>query len=367
MKILHLSSELSWRGGEQQIAYLVSQTRFMGIDSQIVCRKNSQIAKWCKSANIPSIEINFNNAYNIFDALRVKVHFKNNNFDLLHLHSSKSHTLGVIANIIGLRAPIVLTRRVDVAIKSNWFSQYKYNYHRIKKIVCVSKEVLRVTKPRIKDERKLINIYSGVDIPSFNDIRSYDIYEQFQIPIGKKLVGNTSALTIQKDYPTFINTAEVLIRQENNFHFLIFGDGILKKEITNWINNKGLASHFTMTGFREDMADLLPQLDYFLFTSKTEGLGTSILDAFTAGVPVVATNAGGIPEIVIHRKTGLLSSIGDAVSLANNIMELENETTLKKEIIEHAKLFVKGFSKDKCAQNYINLYRAILNEQTGKA
>ena len=76
-----------------------------------------------------------------------------------------------------------------------------------------------------------------------------------------------------------------------------------------------------MTGFRKDIPKILPELDIFLFSSKTEGLGTSLLDAFACQVPVVATNAGGVPELIIHEKTGLLSPTKDPQSLAKNVSQ----------------------------------------------
>ncbi|MEQ8240889.1 MAG: glycosyltransferase family 4 protein [Cyclobacteriaceae bacterium] len=359
LKILHLSSALSWRGGEQQIAYLIKETRLAGVDSHLICKKKSLIADWCLNENIPFYEINFRNAYDLFDAIRIKQYFEKNKFDILHLHTSKSHTIGVIASILGLNAPIILTRRVDIPVKRNWFSRYKYNFSSIKKIVCISNEVKRIISPSITDHQKLTVIYSGIDIDRPMEF-STDLNLLYQIPEDKIVVGNTSALEEQKDYPTFIDTAEILIRQNNAFHFVIFGSGSLKDEIENTIKSKKLEAFFTLPGFKQEVQHMLPQFDYFLITSKKEGLGTSILDAFAAGVPVIATNAGGIPEIVIDRATGLLAKIGDSMSLAQNILELHGNIELKTSIIHRAKDFVLNFSKEKCAEQYISLYRSNL-------
>jgi len=91
---------------------------------------------------------------------------------------------------------------------------------------------------------------------------------------------------------------------------------------------------------------LLPEFDLFLFTSKTEGLGSSILDAYACEVPVVTTNAGGIPEIVKHNVTGLLASPGDAQALAAECLRVISDKELRNLLVKNASELVLGFSKE---------------------
>ena len=81
-----------------------------------------------------------------------------------------------------------------------------------------------------------------------------------------------------------------------------------------------------LTGFRTDIFEVFPELDILLFTSKEEGLGTTVLDAFACEVPVVATAGGGIPEMVIHQKTGWLAAIGYAEQLAEGVEQILDYT-----------------------------------------
>src|SRR5690606_28856874 len=126
-----------------------------------------------------------------------------------------------------------------------------------------------------------------------------------------KVVINTSALAEHKDFPTFIKTAKALTSKYSDLYFVIYGDGPLKEEIKNLIEAEKLEKKVILAGFQKNLETVIGSADLFLITSKDEGLGTSILDAFSAKLPVVATRAGGIPEIVIHEKTGSTSSIGD--------------------------------------------------------
>lgn len=98
-------------------------------------------------------------------------------------------------------------------------------------------------------------------------------------------------------------------------------------------------------------------------TSNEEGLGTSVLDAFLAGPAVVATAAGGIPEMVIHERTGLLAPVGDATALAIQIERLIKNGELKKQVVSGAAEKVKHFSKEATASKTFAIYQEVLATQ----
>ena len=108
---------------------------------------------------------------------------------------------------------------------------------------------------------------------------------------------------------------------------------------------------------------ILPELDVFLITSKTEGLGTSILDAFISEVPVVATEAGGIPELVKDEETGLLAAVGDYKKLAEQVLRIVTDKKLAGLIRINAKKKAAQFSKREMAEKTLEVYREILVSQ----
>ena len=97
-------------------------------------------------------------------------------------------------------------------------------------------------------------------------------------------------------------------------------------------------------------------------TSETEGLGSTLLDAFACRVPVVATAAGGIPEIIHHKKTGLLAPVADAQTLARNVQELIQDTALRERIVNQAYASLSKFSKENMALKTLEIYRQVLGE-----
>ncbi len=364
IKVLHLSSESTWRGGEQQIIYLVEETRKLGIDAIVGCKAGSEVENYCKENDLPFYSLAFKSAYDFSTAREINKIVEIEGIHLVQTHTSKSHTMSVIAGLIGLDVPQIMTRRVDFPVKDNWFSRFKYNYSKIARIICISETIRRITEPDIRDKSKLVTIHSGVDRDRFLPYRNSQwLREHYDIGPDTVIVGNTSAISDQKDYPTFVATAKAILRERNDVHFFIVGDGPDKERIVDLIEQEKLHEKITLTGFKKNIKEILPSLDIFLFTSQTEGLGTSVLDAMAAGVPIVATAAGGVSEMVRHEENGLLVSVKDVNALAENVMRLMNDPSLRNKLTNGALETVAHFSKQKTASLTVDLYKEILKEK----
>ncbi|MBI1305205.1 MAG: glycosyltransferase [Bacteroidetes bacterium] len=284
--------------------------------------------------------------------------------DILHAHDAHAHTTCVLAaDFFGNKPPIVLSRRVDFAVGSSWFSRYKYNHPKICSIVCVSDAINRIVRDGIKNagERNVVTVHSGTDSSRFQHLRSGRLRNELGIPEHTILVGNASALADHKDYPTFLHVA-ARFKEKQQFHFVIIGTGSLEEELKKLATELGLTQSLTFTGYRNDLPEILPDLDIFLFTSKTEGLGTTVLDAIASGIPVVATSAGGVPEMIINEETGLLCDVGDVDSLAQNLIRLSSDEDLKSRLIKGAKDILPDFSVESMVNGNLEVYRNCLEK-----
>ena len=360
MRVLHLSSEKSWRGGERQIAFLIEEHKKMGIDTHIICKRNSSFSRFCKNKNWQFQEASFSGVFDLSTPLIIKNYCKRKKIDLIHLHTSKSHTAGVLSALFGNATNMVLTRRVVFEPKNSSLTKWKYNHSQIKKVVCISKCVREVMSKYLSDQSKCLIVYSAIDTSQSIDKGAFDIRKQYNIKEGTKLIGTVGALSKEKDHKTFINTASILYSKFGpKVKFLVIGDGVEMKNLKDYAEQKGLSSAIIFTGFLNNVLGALSELDYFLFTSKSEGLGTSILDAMLCRVPVVSTNAGAISEIVIHGETGLLSPITDSKSLATNIESLITDGEQRSSLIENAYRKVKHFDKQKMASQIKEVYEQL--------
>ena len=360
MNVLHLNSEKGWRGGEQQLAYLVEETQHRGVTNWVVCRRRSAMEAYCQTHQIDHISFKLTGGISIGEALRLKRVCRQHHIDLIHAHGSKTHTLAVLSAVFGNRIPIVISRRVAFPIRQNFFTRWKYNHSSVKKIICISETVKQVVARSIDHLERLTVVYSGINTRRFTHSSDYlrDTYPEVS---DRLVIGTVAALSDSKDLYTFLNTAAILCESRADCHFFIVGEGPEREGLERYTVQKKLPQRVTMTGFVDNVDEILPGFDLYLTTPKVEGLGTSVLDAFACHVPVVATRAGGIPEMVLHEKTGLLADVGDAATLAHHLERVASDSTLRNQLIEAAyQHLLDHFTKEKMAQGTLETYRSLM-------
>ncbi len=363
MKILHLSSAQSWRGGEQQIAYLLLGLRTSSVENVVFCPSHSALQAWCSREGIPVVDYHKVNLSPRVVVLLIRT-VETLQPDIIHIHDAHSHTFAVMAATAGhWSIPFVLHRRVDFPIKRNVFSRWKYNHSSIRAILCVSDAIRDIVLQDIRRKEIVHTVYSGVDLDNFG--KSYPeesgLRIVYQVPEGKFIVANIAALAPHKDYKTFVDTVRVLKEKGFNASYFAIGeDGGELENVRRYAAQSGVETDITFTGFRKDIAALAQDIDVLLVTSKEEGLCTSILDAFAGGIPVVATRAGGIPEIVRHEETGLTAPVQDPQLLATHVMRMLNDSGSRNRLVEKAKEFVKEFSFQNMAEKVRGHYVATL-------
>lgn len=366
MRVLHISSPKSWRGGEQQLMYLVEELKLLGVHQVVLCPFNSEVHKYCLKKHLNHHTYFKGFSANPMVAFRVKHVCSKEHIDLIHVHDSHAHNFALLSHVLTNNdAPIVISRRVDFPIQGHALSVFKYNHPQIKRIICVSEAIRSVMDSYIEDKTKLCVVHSGIDISKFNHAQTNRLRTEFQIPAHKILIGNVAALAAHKDYPTFVKTARQLIDAGLNAKFFIIGEGPCRKEIENTIAQEAMDEHILLTGFRNDIVDILPELDLFLITSKTEGLGTSILDALASKVVVVATAAGGIVEIIQDKVNGRICPVADPVSLKDAVLETLRNSEARKQYIEQGWKTVLNFSKSIMANKTLEIYNEVIASSSG--
>ncbi|MBK7967004.1 MAG: glycosyltransferase family 4 protein [Bacteroidetes bacterium] len=364
MKVLQVSTPKSWRGGEQQAAYLARALKEMKVNVSIMTPFHSALSSRMLEDGISVINFDSRGLLDLSLAKKIANVCKKEEFDLIHTHDSHAHSAAVLsAAVFGNKTPIVVSRRVDFAVSSNLFSKWKYNHEAIKKIVCVSEVISKITAPSIRDQSKLAVVHSGINTSQYDFIPSGNLLKnELNLATDTLLVGNLSALADHKDFPTFLKVAKKVADENPMVHFVIAGSGDEKELIEKFIEENNLSSRIHLIGFRKDITKVMKSLDVFLITSKTEGLGTIVLEAFAAGIPVVATHAGGIPELVSDQVTGLLREVGDVEGLTNAVHLILSNHELRNNLSNNAKIKVQGFSFLATAQKTLSIYQEIVKQ-----
>ena len=147
--------------------------------------------------------------------------------------------------------------------------------------------------------------------------------------------------------------------------FAIVGDGELKEALHAQAAELGISERVRFLGFRTDVPSLLKAFDLFVMPSHMEGLGTSVLDALAARLPVVGTEAGGMPEILIEGETGLVCPIKDSASLSKNLLRVLEDPDLAQRMASAGRARVEAmFSTTSMVEGTLAVYRRLLAEGT---
>ncbi len=358
---MHVVSPFSWRGGEQQVVFLYEELQKLGVFQLLVCPKGSATEKYCRKHNFNYQALKKRAGIDFIFARQMHQLCVKERINLLHPHDSHAHTFSVLSKVIFKNpADIILQRRVDFPVSKSWFSRFKYNHPSIKRILCVSQAIADVMRPDINQPEKITVVHDGIDLHKFDKGNTGILRNEYGIPPELPIVGNVAALVQQKDYFTFLDTAALLAEKGLKARFVCIGEGTQKDTLIAYAEEKKIADKVIFTGFRTDIDRVLPEFDVLLFSSEMEGLGTTILDAYAAGVPVVSTNAGGIPEVILHKQTGYLGEVKNPGSLAKGVQAILSDKTLAERLKKEGKAFVQNFSTRQTALKTLAVYREVL-------
>ncbi len=355
MRILHIDTEKGFRGGEQQLLWLVEGLKEKGIETAVATIKD-ELCKRCAAKGIKTYILSGNQLIDW-----VKIAKLSKNFDIIHAHSAKAHNIAALSKVFS-KKPLVYTRRNDYKPKKDLFTKFKYK--KADKIICISKTVENILKKTLNvDERKFLIIYSTTnpEIEKLLDYKkTYRIKKEFK---GKFIIGTAAALTEQKNIPNFIEAASIAIKTLSDAVFVVAGEGYLKEKLQRMIKEKGLESLFFLIGFKKDIQNYIKAFDLFVLPSDNEGLGSAILNAMLLKVPVISTDAGGTVEVIKNLQNGVLVKKNSPEELAEAIIMLHKNGDLREKLIKNAYKTVKeNFSVEKMVNQYITIYNETLSK-----
>lgn len=326
MRILHVSTGRTWRGGERQNLLLMEGLRSRGEEQALVAPRGSALAKRAADGGFAVYAMPILNEGDVAALGRITRLVRRHRYDVLHLHTSQAHGLGAAAaRLAGRRRPAtVVTRRVEHSIYRHSF----LHLDRIKyapgadRVLCVSERVREVLLGDGLPADRLVVVPDGIDLASYRDAEPTDARERLGIPEDAWLIGTVGHLDRSKGHHHLVDALLLLSTEHRDAHLVLVGDGPARRDLDRQVGETGLGRRVTFAGFRDDVPEILRALDVFAFPSTSEGLGSSVLEAMAAGTPVVATTAGGIPEAVRDGEDGLLVPPGDAQALADALVRV---------------------------------------------
>lgn len=246
--------------------------------------------------------------------------------DILCCHGYKADLAGLLA---GRRAgvPVVMVSRgwTGATWKVRLYEALdrrclRFAHH----VVCVSEgQAAKVRRTGVSEQRLSV-IRNAIDVDRFGnpDKNGRAFLQAFFPEPPKRIIGAAGRLSPEKGFCHLVDAAARIVATQSDVGFIVFGDGPLRSALERQIEQRGLRGRFILAGFRDDLDRWLPSLDVAVLPSLTEGLPNAVLEAFAAGVPVVATAVGGTPEVIVEGRTGYLVPPGQDGPLAHRLSDL---------------------------------------------
>jgi glycosyltransferase involved in cell wall biosynthesis len=366
-RILHTEWSSGWGG--QEIRIIQESLEFMkrGYRMMIACQPGSRIYEVAKDKGVPVIGLRMRTGIDPLAVLRCREIIKKHSIDLVHTHSSvDSWCCSIAAKWSSI--PVVRSRHLSTPISENYLSYFLYM--KLAGRVITSGETIqkRMIEVNGYDPRKIVSIPAGVDEKIFSPEVSGDgVRRDFNIRPDDFLLGIVAILRSWKGHSYLLEAVKTLADKIPSLKLLIAGSGPQEKNIRDYIANNDLTRRVIMAGYREDVPQILKILDLFVLPSySNEATSQVIPQAMAMGVPVIATLAGGIEEVVTEGSTGKLVAPRDSRALSEAIYWAYQNREETRKMAERAREFIlKDFTVTRMIDKTEKVYRELLEERFG--
>jgi glycosyltransferase involved in cell wall biosynthesis len=368
LKILKICGSKSWGGLEKFFLESSEKLQNTGHNVTIACPVNSNIFVNAANKNLNITSFNFSNKITAIRKLTSLL--KTSDFDIIHSHYSND-LWSVIPAIkqSKSKAKLVLTKAMESGVSKKDLL-HRQLYKRVDAIIAISKYIAaNVEKTTPVPKTKITIINDAVDTNIFNP----SLFNRKKLREERGIKDETvltflGRITLGKGLEDLINAVEIIRTQspEQKIIILVAGSAIKGEEkyeieIKNIVKQKKLNNVFTFLGYCTNTAEILACTDILVFPSHTESFGITVIEAMAMGVPVAASNYGGILDSIEHNKTGILFERKNPASLANAVTKLIKDPQLRIILGTAGRLRAKKeFNMNIHTERTVKLYEKLL-------
>jgi glycosyltransferase involved in cell wall biosynthesis len=381
IRVLHFIHAFSFGGAHIKVLNLLKEIDMTKFSADIALpashavdkRKFSELPK--KGIAIKTLKLEGSSDF--LGIMRLYRLIKRGNYHIVHIHQAKfGGTIGRIAARLAF-SPKIAVEEAGLSPNHYWINNGLHRFihlHLIHPIwntfflhrmIAVSHAAAKSTIAREKIRPQLIRvIYNGIDVTKFNSSNgsSSEWRRVLGIPKESFLVSFVGRFGPEKGISFLLKGFSEAVRHVKNLHLILVGDGPLKEQLRHEISSQNLLKSVTMIGWSDDVASLLKTVDLLVLPSLNEAFGLVLLEAMAAGVPVIGTSVGGIPEVIHHGKTGLLVPPGSPEAIATSIVWIhENPEAVQRMITQARDMVNDRFTSKAMARSIEKVYLELLN------
>ncbi len=369
MRILQLNFERGWRGGERQTLLSLLHMQQAGHQVSLLARRDEELAKRAKEQGLSVVE-----CASVGAALRYLL-LHGRGFDIVHSQTASCMSWLAVLHV-WLPKRVVFTRRTAFPIDRKRSEQRsgrqqnspltskerrtRWKWRKADRLVAISQAA--AAEPR-RLGFSVDLIPSAIEYVEQDEIYVNHLRQRWN-PQGLHVLGTMAALTSEKDPLTLIRAVHALYQRRQDFVFLHFGaPGSESSAAQELIAQLGLDACYKLTGFEARPEQAYRLMDGFVLSSRHEALGSSVLDAFAYGVPVTATMAGGLSELLDNGR-GNLCAVGDAQAIAQALDDtLSDPAAARAQADLGHRWVLQEHDPAVMVQRYLRLYQQLVQQR----
>ncbi len=286
---------------------------------------------------------------------------------ILHVHYAVPHAIcAYLAKQFSKKDVKIITtlHGTDITVlgyDSTLASAIKFGIENSDAVTAVSNDLKRQTHELLQTDFPIQTIYNFVDESTYFRRKNVKLKQDFQISDSEKVIVHISNFRKVKRVPDVIYTFEKIL-QHIDAKLLLVGDGPELIAVSHLVERLGIRDKVLFLGKQENVADILSISDLLLLPSEKESFGLVLLEAMACEVPVVATNIGGIPEVVVHNETGFLCEVGDIDAFTYYALQILQNDSLHEQFAKRGLERVEThFQSEKIIREYENIYHQLIN------
>lgn len=317
ISFLFVDTERVWRGGQDQLLSLLRGLLQRGHEVHLICQPKTLLEERTREVGVFVHPVSIRSEAGLIAFFRVLAVLHKIHPQVLAFNTPRPILLGNLASRLTPVRVRIIFRRVSFPLRKNPVTRLKYNLG-IDCIVAISESIHCQLQAGGVPAPKIRTIYEGMDLT---------LYPKLDRPILSNsgepaVVGTVAHLSREKGLAYLVRAAAMIPDVHSRMRFVIVGEGDCRNELENEVRERGLQQSFQFLGFQKSTAGFLRSFDLFVLPSLSEGLSSAILTAMATSLPVVATNVGGIPELIRDGENGLLVPPADPDALARAIERL---------------------------------------------
>ncbi len=361
LSIVGVDPELGFAGGETQVFGLTLALAKRGHRAELICDRAGRLWERATAAGIKCHPLRIRNGIDLVAGIKLRAILKRQRYDIVHFHTSRAHSMAPFAR--GFASALVVTRRMDYR-PNRVFAPFLYN-RAVDGVVAISGGVADSLAAVGVDRERVIVVHSGVDCERFRPPtvqERADARAAFGISDTEIVISAVGALEQRKGHRYLIEAIGALAAT-GKFKCPIAGQGSIRIVLQREIAVVRGTERIKLLGRVDDPRALLWASDIFAMPSLKEGLGVAALEAMASGLPVIASDVGGLREVIEDDRTGIIVPPQNPAAISSAIRRLAESSQLRSQMGAAARArAVENYSMETMAARTLALYRECMRK-----